>query len=63
MTRVYKFADIGSDHYLVCTKSKPRLRKASKENVACRVKYNTAIIGIRPQKKEEPEVEEEGEVK
>ena len=45
-TRVYtcRSADIGSDHYLVCTKIKLRLRKAPKEKAECRVKYNMAKL-------------------
>ena len=76
--RVYRSADIGSDHYLVCTKIQLRLRKAPKEKVECRVKYNTAKLENEQVLKafnitltnryealenKEPEVEKEEEVK
>lgn len=75
--RVYRSADIGSHHYLVCTKIMLRLRKAPKEKIECRVKYNTAKLENEQVLKafnitlsnrygalenEEPEVEEEEEV-
>ena len=39
-TRVYRSADIGSDHYLVCTTVKLRLRSQPKEKKGIRVKYD-----------------------
>ncbi|XP_030621228.1 NXPE family member 3-like [Chanos chanos] len=41
-TRVYRSADIESDHYLVCTTVKLRLRKQPKEKKSIRVKCDTA---------------------
>ena len=43
-TRVYRSADIGSDHYLVCTVVKLRLSKQTTERKRCRVKYDTAKL-------------------
>lgn len=43
-TRVCRSADIGSDHYLVCTMVKLRLRKQPKEKKSTRVKYDTAKL-------------------
>ena len=41
-TRVYRSADIGSDHHLVCTKVKLKLRKQqSKEQESTRARYDT----------------------
>ena len=43
-TRVYRSADIGSDHYLVCTTAKLRLRSQPKEKKGIRVKYDTTKL-------------------
>ena len=43
-TRVYRAADIGSDHYLVCTTIKLRLKTQPKEKKNNRVKYDTAKL-------------------
>ena len=43
-TRVYRSADIGSDHYLVCTTVKLRLRSQPKEKKGIRVKYDTTKL-------------------
>ena len=43
-TRVYRSADIGSDHYLVCTTVKWRLRSQPKEKKGIRVKYDTTKL-------------------
>ena len=43
-TRVYRSADIGSDHHLVCTVVKLRLSKQTTEKKRCRVKYDTARL-------------------
>lgn len=43
-TRVCRSADIGSDHYLVCTTVKLRLRTKQKEKKSTRVKYNTTKL-------------------
>ena len=43
-TRAYRSADIGSDHYLVCTTIKLRLKNKPKENKNTRVKYDTAKL-------------------
>ena len=43
-TRVHRSADIGSDHHLVCTTMKLRLKKQQKENKSSRVKYETAKL-------------------
>ena len=40
-TRVYRSADIGRDHYLVCTTIKVRLRRAPVQRRNKRVKCNT----------------------
>ena len=40
-TRVYRSADIGSDHHLVCTLVKLRLSKQTAGKKRCRVKYDT----------------------
>ena len=41
-TRVYRSADIGSDHHLVCTKVKLRLKKQQpKEQGSIRARYDT----------------------
>ena len=76
-TRVYRAADIGSDHYLVCTTIKLRLKTQPKEKKNNRVKYDTAKlkeedilktfkIQLRNRyqvlEEEAPEVEEDEEV-
>ena len=76
-TRVYRAADIGSDHYLVCTTIKLRLKTQPKEKKNNRVKYDTAklkekdilktfTIQLRNRyqvlEEEAPEVEEDEEV-
>jgi len=43
-TRVKRSSDIGSDHYLVCTKIKLRLTEVPKEKVERRVKYSTVKL-------------------
>ena len=43
-TRVYRSADIRSDHHLVCTVVKLRLSKQTTEKKRCRVKYDTARL-------------------
>ena len=43
-TRVYRSADIGSDHHLLCTVVKLRLSKQATEKKRCRVKYDTARL-------------------
>ncbi|CAJ1053313.1 putative craniofacial development protein 2-like [Xyrichtys novacula] len=43
-TRVHRSADIGSDHYLVCTTIKLRLKKRHKERKSTRIKYDTAKL-------------------
>ena len=43
-TRVYRSADIGSDHHLVCTVVKLRLSKQTTEKKRCRVQYDTARL-------------------
>ena len=43
-TRVYRSADIGSDHHLVCTVVKLRLSKQTAGKKRCRVKYDTARL-------------------
>ena len=42
--RVYRSADIRSDHHLVCTRVKLRLSKQATERKRCRVKYDTAKL-------------------
>ena len=76
-TRVYRAADIGSDHYLVCTTIKLRLKTQTKGKKNNRVKYDTAklkekdilktfTIRLRNRyqvlEEEAPEVEEDEEV-
>ena len=43
-TRVYRSADIGSDHYLVCTTVKLRLKKQTEGKKGIRVKYDTTKL-------------------
>ncbi len=43
-TRVFRSADIGSDHYLVCTTIKLRLKTKPREKKNTRVKYNTTRL-------------------
>ena len=43
-TRVYRSADIGRDHYLVCTTTKLRLKKALARRSNNRVKYETSKL-------------------
>ena len=43
-TRAYRSADIGSDHYLVCTTIRLRLKRKPKEKKSARVKYDTAKL-------------------
>ena len=43
-TRVYRSADIGSDHYLVCTTVKLRLRRMPMVKKCTRTKYDTAKL-------------------
>ena len=43
-TRVYRSADIGSDHYLVCATVKLRLRKAPTRMSNTRAKYDTSKL-------------------
>ena len=42
--RVFRSADIGSDHYLVCMKVKLRLRNEPKGEKSTRVRYDTAKL-------------------
>ena len=44
-TRVYRSADLGSDHHLVCTTIKLRLRRPRGRRNARRVKYETSRLG------------------
>ena len=44
-TRVYRSADVGSDHYLVCTTIRLRLRRPPRERHTSRVKYDTSRLG------------------
>lgn len=43
-TRVYRLADIGSDHHPVCTVVKLSMSKQTTEKKRCRVKYGTAKL-------------------
>ena len=43
-TKVYRSADIGSDHYLVCATVKPRLRKDPEQKGNVRVKYDISKL-------------------
>lgn len=43
-TRVYRSEDIGSDHYLVCSRIKLRLRKQPNKPRSVRVKYDTVKL-------------------
>lgn len=42
--RVYRSTDIGSDHYLVCTTEKFRLKRAPRQRTNNRVKYETSKL-------------------
>lgn len=43
-TRVYRSEDIGSDHYLVCSRIKLRLRKQPNKPRSVRGKYDTVKL-------------------
>ena len=44
-TRVYRSADLGSDHYLVCTTIRLKLKRPPRQKKTGRVKYDTSKLG------------------
>ena len=44
-TRVFRSADLGSDHYLVCTTIRLKLKRPPRQKKTGRVKYDTSKLG------------------